>query len=286
MIAQGKNSIINYSVSALGLLCALSSANIHAGAMGPTQITMPGKAYIGVFGGGGTSNRVDISQYGTAFFPEILGGPLAVNSFGRTDSRDVGIVGGHVGYQWMELSLNPLGTQWSLSPAAELEGYYLGKSSFTGHDVSNNTVRLDEHDFLVTYPLSTGVFLANAILNFNPANYVRWHPYVGAGIGAAVLDISNADSLQVAPLEAGVNHYNANPSDTEATFAGQVKVGLNFDLSEHINIFAEYRGLYLADTTFIFGSTVYPAHAETNSWIANLGHQYYNLGAIGINFSI
>ncbi len=192
------------------------------------QAVAPEKVYFGVFGGGGLSNHVDVNQYGTAFYTEANGGPLAVNAFGHTNSRDVGIVGGQVGYQWMEVFLNSLNSQWGLSPAAELEGYYVGKSSFTAHDINNDTTRLPEHDFLVTYPLSTGVFLTNAVLNFNSANYNRWHPYVGGGIGAAVLSISNADSLQVAPPEAGVNHYNSNPDDTVAAFAAQAKVGSEF----------------------------------------------------------
>lgn len=276
----------SYPASALGVLLALCSAQIQAGAMGPAQVTATDKIYFGVFGGGGSSNHVSINQYGTAFFTEAVGGPLAVNAFGHTNSRSVGIVGGHIGYQWRDIFLNASSNQASLAPAVELEGYYVGKSSFRGHDINNDTTRLPEHDFLVTYPLKTGVFLANAVLNFNSVNYARWHPYVGAGIGAAVLSIANADSLQVAPLEAGVNHYNGNPNDKVATFAAQTKVGLNFAFSEHLSVFGEYRWLYLADTNFNFGSTVYPTHAPTSSWNANLGSQSYNMGAGGIRFTV
>ena len=98
--------------------------------MGPTQVAAPEKVYFGVFGGGGSSNHVKVNQYGTAFYTEAEGGPLPVNAFGQANSRDVGIVGGQVGYQWMEIFLNSLNTQWSLSPAVELEGYYVSKSSF------------------------------------------------------------------------------------------------------------------------------------------------------------
>lgn len=276
----------NYPASLLGVLLALSGAEIHAGTMGPSQVTTTEKIYFGIFGGGGSSNQVNISQYGSAFFPEANGGPLAVNAFGHTNSRNVGIVGGHIGYQWRDIFLNSVNNQASLSPAVELEGYYIGKSSFTGHDLSNDTTRLPEHDFLVTYPVSAGVFLANTVLNFNLANYARWHPYVGAGIGAAVVSISHAGSLQIAPFEANVNHYNGNPNDTVATFAAQTKVGLNFTISEHLSVFAEYRWLYIADTNFTFGSTVYPTHAPTSSWNANLGAQYYNMGAGGIRFTV
>lgn len=276
----------NYPASILGVLLALSGAELQAGTMGPVQAAATEKVYFGVFGGGGSSNRVNINQYGTAFFPEAVGGPLAVNAFGHTNRRNVGIVGGHIGYQWGDIFLNSFNSQTSVSPAVELEGYYIGKSSFKGHEVNNETFRLPEHDFLVTYPMTSGVFLANTVLNFNLANYTRWHPYVAGGIGAAILSISHADALQVAPLEANVNHYNGNPKDHAATFAAQTKVGLNFAFTEHLSVFGEYRWLYTADTNFTFGSTVYPTHAPTSSWNAHFGAQYYNMGAAGIRFVI
>lgn len=272
----------NYSATALGVLLALSGAEIQAGAMGPVQVPASEKVYFSVFGGGGASNQVNVSQYGTAFFLE----PLAVDAFGQTNSRSVGMVGGHVGYQWSDLFFNALNRQVNLTPAVELEGYYVGKNSFSGQEVNNETTRLLAHDFLVTYPISTGVFLANTVLNFNSANYARWRPYVGAGIGAAVLSISNADSTQTAPLELNVNHYNSNPNDKTASFAAQIKTGLNFALNDRFSVFAEYRWLYIADSDFTFGSTVYTGHPVTSSWNVNLGSQYYNLGAAGIRFTI
>ena len=134
--------------------------------------------------------------------------------------------------------------------------------------------------------MTTGVFLANTVLNLNLANYTNWHPYVAGGIGAAVLSISNANALQVAPLEANVNHYNGNTKDNAAAFAAQTKVGLNFSYNDHLSLFAEYRWLYTADTNFTFGSTVYPTHAATSSWNTHFGAQYYNMGAAGIRFII
>ncbi|STX28512.1 Uncharacterised protein [Legionella beliardensis] len=276
---------INYPIFASSILFALINANAQAGTMGPIQTAAPGKAYIGVFGGGGTSNRVRINQYATALFDEDSGGPLAVNAFGHANHRDVGIVGGHVGYQWMEIFLNSLNTQWSIAPAVELEGYYLGKSSFKGYVINDTSTRLPEHDFRVSYPLSTGVFLGNAVLNLNLANSM-WHPYVAAGIGSAILSVSDAYSLQVAPPELGVNHYNAYPDDKVSTFAAQTKVGLSVDLSQQFSVFAEYRWLYLANTHFTFGSTVYPSHAPTTAWVANFGTQHYNMGALGIRYSV
>src|ERR1700743_3474102 len=120
---------MKYTASALGVLLALNVAEIQAGTMGPVQMLATEKVYFGVFGGGGSSNHVKIKQYGTAFFFEEFGGALAVNAFGHLEKRYVGMVGGHVGFSWQDIFLNSANHPVSLSPAVELEGYYLGKSS-------------------------------------------------------------------------------------------------------------------------------------------------------------
>jgi hypothetical protein len=44
--------------------------------------------------------------------------------------------------------------------------------------------------------------------------------------------------------------------------------------------------LYVASTQYLFGSTVYPAHAETSNWQVNFGPQTSNMGSIGIRVNI
>lgn len=276
---------LGYSASMIGILLALTSTEANAGTMGPEVISLPGKVYFGVFGGAGAAEKVDISQYGTAFFTEALGGPLAVNAFGRTHSGTVGLVGGHVGFQWLNMASNFFNSQWSLIPAFELEGYYVGRNTFTGHEINNDTTRLPEHDFLVKYPTSTGAFLVNAVLSLD-SGQSRFHPYIAGGIGAGVQSISKATALQVSPPELGVNHYNAHTNNSDSAFAAQGKAGLAFDLSRNFSIFAEYRGLYIADTSYTFGSTVYPGHAATSNWQVEMDSKYYNLGAVGIHYTV
>lgn len=238
-----------------------------------------GKIYVGAFGGGGASSNLNAVQYGTAFFTEAEGGPLAVNAFGEIKNHSMGFGGAQIGYQAPEILLNS-NSQLTLSPAVELEGYYISKNSFTG-SLLNNTDRLPEHDFDVSYPIKRSVFLINTVFTLNQPCLLL-HPYVGLGIGGALVKISDADSSQVSPLETDINHYNGNPSDMNTTFAGQVKLGLSYDISDMISVFAEYRWLYLASTDFTFGSTVYPIHAPTSSWHVQLDPQKYNLGSVGI----
>lgn len=248
--------------------------------------TTPGKFYVGLFGGGGSSNQFHVSQFGTAYYPEASGGPLAVDAFGHTNSRAGGFYGAQIGYQAPAILLysgSSIWTQWAIAPAFEIEGYIFSKRTYTA-DITNDTPRLDAHEFVNTYPMERSVFLANAVFSFNNPCYLV-HPYIGIGIGGAIVKISGADATQVDFLELGINHYNSNTSDTNSTFAGQIKAGLSYDISESVNLFAEYRWLYLSSTQFEFGSTVYPGHVETSNWTVKMDPQHYNLGTVGIRFS-
>jgi opacity protein-like surface antigen len=269
-------------ISSSIFLFALTTAAFACSPAESARVTTPGKFYVGLFGGGGSSNKFNASQYGTAFFPEASGGPLSVNAFGQLNSRSASFFGAQLGYQTQELLLNS-SSQWSLGPAAELEGYSTSKSSFKG-TLTNDTARLPEHDFTVSYPMRRTVFLANGVISFNNPR-LPVHPYVGVGMGAAIIRISDATSTQVSPAEEGINHYNSRPNDTTSTFAGQVKLGLSYDVNPYISFFADYRWLYLANTHFVFGSTVYPSHVETSDWQVKLGAQQYSLINVGARFN-
>ncbi len=253
----------------------------YAGVMG--QAISEPRAYLSVFGGGGSLSSLSLTQLGTAFYSDTKGGPLAVNAFGQSNSLAEWMVGGSAGYYFSESPML-FGSLWSLRPATELEGYYLGQQNLKGEDVNNETTRLTEHDFLLSYPMSVGVGLVNAMASFHHEKYARWHPYVAGGIGVAAVSISNATSSQMTPLEAGINHYNSDRSDSTSTFATQAKAGLHFDWTEHVALFAEYRYLYLAGTNYTFGSAVYPQHPATSEWNVKFGSQSYNMGVIGMRY--
>ncbi len=275
-----KSSRIKKKVRLSVGLLLLTSVAAHAMPYGAQ-----GQLYLGAFGGGGSSNTFQANQFATALFTEASGGPFAVNAFGHAQSHSVWLAGGQMGYQVPEIVVNAFSTAFALVPAAELEGYYLGNGSYKANNV-NNTTRLPQHKFRVTYPQSTAVFLTNAQLGFNLPYLCSFHPYLGLGIGGGILSISSAKSAQIAPAEPGINHFNARASDSAPAFAGQVKVGLSYEISKCASLFAEYRWLYLSSTHYTFGSTVYTGHAVTTSWLVKLGHQEYNMGTVGIRFNI
>jgi opacity protein-like surface antigen len=276
-----KLKIKNSVYSSVFLFALAGSAFAGHAAMG--GIDTPQRFYVGVLGGGGATSSFNTTQYGTAFYLEAQGGPLAVDAFGHSNNRSTWLLGLQAGYQAPAIILNTK-SQWALVPAVELEAFYLGKTTFSGDLTNDQPGRLPEHDFLVSYPMQRSVFLVNAVLNYNiPCS--RFHPYVGAGFGSALVKISGADASQVSPPEPGVNHYNTSTSDQITTFAGQLKAGLSYNITDCINVFAEYRWLYMADTHFMFGSTVYAGHPTTSNWSVKMNPQYTNLGAVGLRFS-
>jgi opacity protein-like surface antigen len=235
--------------------------------------------YVGVFGGGGCSSINDVSQVGTALFPDSRGGPLAVNATGSSGNHGAGLVGLQIGHEW---SAGSAGGGWALLPAVEFEGYYLGGTQ--GADLINPTTRLPEHRFEDSFPMDNAVFLTNVVVSLQTP-YQGLTPYVGGGIGTACVSINGADSAQVSPPEPGINHFNSGPDSSCWGFAAQGKVGLRIALTQHAYLFTEYRYLYVSSTTYTFGSTQYPTHVPTTPWTVHFGDMSNHLGVGGIGFS-
>ena len=267
---------MNKRILLIAIACGISIISFSAPASQPF--------YLGIFGGGGTFSADHLNQTGTALYGPGQGGPLAVNANGSGSTSAIGVGGINFGYQWKKPNDQPE-SQWGLVPAAEFEGYYLGGTQ-TGENLNNITNRLPEHDFRVTYPMNTGVLLVNGVLNIGNFYKNKLHSYVGAGIGTAIISISNANSSQTAPTEPGINHYNSNPNASDWTFATQAKAGLLLDLTSYMSIFAEYRFLYLSSSNYTFGSTQYPTHIATTNWSVNISGLCNNIGTIGLQFKL
>lgn len=242
--------------------------------------------YIGGFGGELFSNSAKIRQTGTAFFTEANGGPLAVDARGHTRKTDTGFGGAQIGYAWSQCPIRCGCSNWSITPAAELEAYFY-KHTKKGH-LANllSTDRLPEHDFHNTFPMNVGVYFVNGVFNFNNCCLGKFSPYVGGGIGVANLWIRNAKSTQVSPEEPGVNHFNSKRSDSSWAFAAQAKAGLSYNICQRLRVFAEYRFLFVDSSNYNFGSTNYPAHAPTSTWNVKVNNMWYNAFALGIQFDL
>jgi opacity protein-like surface antigen len=242
--------------------------------------------YVGVFGGGGGSGNVNTTQEGYALYrtggpPDGLG-PLRVFAPGTLSSQGTGLVGLQIGKEWSGWKLGSGSNSWGLLPALEFEASYQ-HDKLEGHLV-NPTPRLPEHEFEDTFPMNTGVFVANAVFSLQTP-LPRIHPYIGIGLGTAYTSISGADSTQILFPEPGVNHFNSGPDSSRWSFVVQAKTGLRFDITERVWIFTEYRFQDFQATDYTFGSTVYPDHIATTAWNVHVGSICRHLAVGGIGFS-
>ncbi len=242
------------------------------------------RMYVGGFGGGLYSLPTQISQMGTAFFTEAQGGPLAVYAHGKTSSTSTGFGGIQFGYEWLNNPINLGYSDWNISPTFELEAFWYSHKK-QGH-LANPTDRLDEHDFLDSFQLDSGVYLANAIFSINNSSLGGLIPYVGGGVGATRIYLHNAQSIQTSPPEVGVNHFNTKPSDSTWAFAAQIKTGLRYQISESFHVFGEYRYLYVDANNYVLGSTVSPGHPATSPWNIKVRNIQYNAFVFGIQYEL
>lgn len=242
------------------------------------------RVYIGAFGGGLSTNSTSMYQIGTAFFTEASGGPLAVYAHGNTKSTSAGFGGIQLGYEWTNCPLSPQCSNWSITPALELEAYWY-KHTKKGH-LFNETDRLPEHDFVDSFEMKTGVYLVNAVFSLNNCCLGSFTPYAGGGVGASRISIRNASSIQVDPAEEGINHFNSLRHDTSWAFTAQAKVGLRYNFCKSFHIFGEYRYTYVDSSNYIFGSTVYSDHVPTTPWNVKVDKIQYNAFVFGIQYDL
>lgn len=240
--------------------------------------------YVGAFGGGLYSNSATMSQKGTAFFTVADGGPLAVDATGKSGKNSTGFGGVQVGYKWLKRPWCLGCSDWNITPAAEFEAYWYRYTK--RGDLINPTTRIEEHDFLDSFPMRSGVYLLNGVFALNSCCLRRFSPYVGGGVGVTHISIRNADSLQVAPPEAGVNHFNSDPSDSSWAFAAQFKAGLRYNIFCRTHIFGEYRFLYVGTSKYVFGSTRYTNHVPTSPWNVDIKNISSNAFAFGIQIDL
>ncbi|MEW6545068.1 MAG: hypothetical protein AB1411_15850 [Nitrospirota bacterium] len=199
---------------------------------------------------------------------------------GNADTKTAAIGGLHVGYEWPGWWYGREESRWGLLPAAELEGYYLG-STQSGQLTSSDSI--PNRRFQVSFPMHMGVFLTNALVSLHTPYKV--HPYIGGGVGTAFVSVSGAESFQVNPAEPGINHFNSKPDASSWSFAAQAKTGFRTEIDERWSVFAEYRFLYLAPTSYTFGATEYSTHVPTTQWNVHFGGMFYNIAVAGLGYS-
>lgn len=263
----------------LAFLCVNSSLSAYGNCDPCCYDPCPcSRTYVGAFGGWIFSNSSRAYQMGTAFFLEIEDGPLAVYGQGNMHGKGFGFGGVQIGYE----APQSLGC-WNFSVGGELEAFF-GSNTRDGHLI-NPTDRLDEHDFDVSFGLNYSVILANAVFSFK--NLVPCvTPYVAGGLGAARISLRHANSLQIEPAEPGVNHFDSKRGDSAWTFAAQVKAGIRYNIWGSLNVFGEYRYIFLDASNYILGSTVATGHPATSPWNVKVYGTSYNALVFGVQYDL
>lgn len=231
--------------------------------------------YLGVFGGVGTSFATRLQQRGKVHISERFS--LPINALGSTSNANVKLGGIQLGYegQW-----RADGSGWALKPSVQLEGIYIGEHSPVGEMPVHPSALGTQY---VTVPTRVGLGMANAMFTFDTPYSDRIFPYLGVGVGVALVSIKGSDSAN--PMEPGINHFNSDPDASDTAFAMQMKVGLKARVNKNLHLFTEYRYLTIDNTRYSFGATDYPdRHLPTDAWQVDMGRQEYNLFVVGLQY--
>ncbi|WP_421693699.1 outer membrane protein [Aestuariivirga sp.] len=235
-----------------------------------------GGFYAGLFGGAGGLGDTSMEQVGTVFTPAPFP-DINVDADGSADATAAGIGGLRLGYEWGGLDVSPNG--WRLDLATELEGLYLGAEPKGAMPIDPQSLGTQ----YVSLPLGNKALLVNAVLNIRTPWSETIRPYIGGGAGYALVSVTGSNSTN--PSEPGINHFNTDPDENSPALALQAKVGVSAAISDHWSVFAEFRHVTIASTSFTFGDTDYPGeHLPTSKWNVDLGRQNYNLAISGIDY--
>jgi opacity protein-like surface antigen len=191
-----------------------------------------------------------LPEEGVGLYAGIFGGANLAQSGDRdnpahADSRDfVSNVGWFSGLK-LGYAFKPAGL---LQPAAEIEAYYnrVNFQSFTHNERGPIETKADTNANQQTLAL-----MLNGIVRIDLG---RFRPYVGAGVGAAHVWLTeHSETDQFSDSFTGfhdkrVLHFGDRD---EFSFAAQGIAGAEFLVTSRIGVFAEYKALYVRDSMLV-----------------------------------
>ena len=106
----------------------------------------------------------------------------------------------------------------------------------------------------------------------------------GLGVGFSAITMKDAKSFQSNPASANesyemttengggiANHYNSQSIATDNIMFSQFRLGTKVKLIDNLALLVDARGMFVGESTFNFGSTIYSDHAPTDNWIYKMG---------------
>jgi hypothetical protein len=133
------------------------------------------------------------------------------------------------------------------------------------------------HRFSNTLTMNSWNAATNLTLSYDFSSKISVNG--GLGVGFTAVTLKDAESLQSSPAPADpgfettsengggiVNHFNSQPNASNNLMFGQFRLGTKTQLAQNIALKIDARGMYMGESTFIFGSTKYIDHAPTDNW--------------------
>ena len=266
--------------------------------------------YIGALGGISFKSNVCASQQGVAyryigqFFPcqttpTDENYNLYVNVKGKHHIKVGGMTGIRISIYQNYLNFNCF-NRLLIDPSFEVEGIYLGSkiSGILSNPIlepavirddgivsPSHSIPANKHQFCNTYNLGSGLLIFNTIFNIKNSINQIITPYIGIGIGFSFNTLYKANSDQIAPCNEDVNHFNSDTKSISIKPCIQARLGISANKTDNFSVFIEYRYLYIAPTSYVFGNTYYPGHhPNTSKWNFSFKSMNFQTLVLGFNY--
>jgi len=133
------------------------------------------------------------------------------------------------------------------------------------------------HKFENTMTKNSWNAAANLVLSYDFSRNVSVNG--GLGIGFSAVTLKDATSFQSSPAPADpgyettkdngggiVNHFNSQSTASNSLIFSQFRLGTKVQLVKNVALRIDARGMYMGESKYVFGSTIYSDHAPTNNW--------------------
>lgn len=230
----------------LGLFgCLLSfttlapAAEVYFDTISTEKATRLSGAYFGVFGGADVDQDADVNPNNSR--------PLNLDGEGSL------YLGVEFGYQWQ--------TPFPLRTGFEVEAMYLANDFEASNALTSASA--DFHSAVVMANLTLALDLSDYRDDLGPF-WASFHPYIGAGVGGAYVWQRNYK------LERANGSIQNGGNSGDFTFAYQLFAGVEFDLTDTLSLYAEYKYLVFDD----LGASTGVSDYQHNLFGAGLKMQY------------
>ena len=164
-----------------------------------------------------------------------------------------------------------------LNPNTEVVANVVGPNRDSVLSLVGQYYGAGKHTFSNTMTMNSWNAAVNLTLSYDFSSKISVNGALGAGFTAVTL--KNGVSLQSGPAPADpgfevttdngggvVNHFNSQPNASDNLMFGLLRLGTKIELVENVALRIDARGMYMGESTFVFGSTVYTDHAPTDNW--------------------